>query len=247
MPDETGGIDVKYWCVCMAVLLVLGASLLPARAQDGGTAGDADTPMATPTAADKTLAARAFELARKAQGTMGQEQANFLLNDWPRGVVNLLTGDKPIKAKELSEARGMAKGFAEILEKAPTWPQPPSIIVPYTRTAPVIDGTLRDPAWKKALVLHGACALNSTTKVDNTTWRLMWDEHDLYLGVTCADKEVIAPKVGHNGDIYDYDCVEFFLLPDFSTRQYWELEVGATGESLRSAQYQVAGSLGRAQ
>jgi len=221
---------VKFYCVGMVVLLALFAGVLPVFAADTATPGAADKVIVAPSKADKAMATHVLDLAHKAQGTVGQESANFILNGWPHDGVRVLTGETPSTAKGIVWARELVQSFIDVLEKVPTWPKPPAIVVPYTEKAPVIDGKLDDLAWKNALVLHGASALNTTKQVDNTTWRLMWDEHYLYLGVNCADKEVIAPKLEHNGPIYNYDCVEFFLLPDFNTRKYWEIEVSATGD-----------------
>lgn len=185
-----------------------------------------------PTAADKELGARALELGKKAQGTMGQESANFLLNDWPSGLVKVLMSDEKVPEDQLGFARGCIKNFADTLAKVPGWPTPPSVRVPYTKSMPVIDGKLNDAAWQHALVLQGVCVLNEKKRAAGpaTTWRLMWDEKYLYLGVSCADTKIIAPRVGHNGPIYDNDCVELFLLPDFAKGVYWELEVSAIGD-----------------
>jgi len=211
----------------LGIVAMLGSMLLvaPCQAEE-----KEKPPIVAPTDADKALAARALELAQKAQGTQGQESANFLLNDWPRGCARILAGEQPANAKDLEFARGLIGGIADCLQKAPTWPKQLAVDVPYTKQAPVIDGKLDDRAWKKALVLKGAYVLNDTKCVNNTTWRLMWDEQNLYVGVQCDDAEIVAPKLPHNGDIYNYDCVELFLLPDLKKGQYWELEMSASGD-----------------
>jgi hypothetical protein len=195
----------------------------------GLTAAWAAEPTVAPTAEDKALATKALALAKVAEGNMGRETANFLLRDWPNGLAKMLLGDAPATASGLTFARDVVKGMLVPLERAATWPKPPALQVPRAKTAPKIDGTLDDPAWKRARVLRGAYAFNETAKVDNTTWRLLWDAQYLYIGVACTDDDVIAPVVERDGKVFDNDCIEAFVLPDWKTLAYWELEVSAVG------------------
>ncbi len=192
-------------------------------------AADAPEPTVAPTAEDKALATRTLAAARADENNMGRETANFLLRDWPGGLAKMLLGDTPATAKGLEFARGVLKGMLIPLERAQKWPTPATIKVPFAKTAPKIDGKLDDPAWKHARVLKGAYAFNETKKIDNTTWKLLWDAQYLYVGVECKDADIIAPDVKRDGAVYDNDCVEAFVLPDMKTLQYWELEANPTG------------------
>jgi len=206
--------------VCVFGLLII----TPAFAEEKPPA-----PIVAPTAEDKALAARVIPLAKAAQGTLGQESANIILNGWPGGLVPLLSGEKPATADQLSFARSVLGGIVAALVQAPTWPHPKLIKVPHAKTAPVIDGKLDDPAWKHAVVLKGAYPLNSLTVEHNTTWRMLWDAHYLYIGVECLDSDLSAPVLPRDGAVYNADCIEFFIMPDAKTRCYWELEFGITG------------------
>jgi hypothetical protein len=192
-------------------------------------AAEAPEPTVAPSAEDKALATHALALATADLNNMGRETANFLLYDWPNGLAKQLLGETPATAKSLDFARSVVKGMLTPLERAQSWPAPPTLKVPYARKAPKMDGKLDGPEWKHALVLHGAYAFNETTRTDNTTWKLLWDQHYLYVGVYCQAEDIVAPIVKRNGPVYDNDCVEAFILPEMKTLQYWELEANPTG------------------
>lgn len=188
-------------------------------------------PKEAPTDADKALAAKAIQLAEKCRDNLGREQSNFLLNDWPRYSVKFLAGEAVANHKQLVEARNRVTGFIEVLDKAKNWPQPPKMKIPYTKKAPVIDGKLDDKVWKKAWNSTDYYELNSDklVKTPKQTWRMMWDEQYLYMSADCADTDIISPVLPRDGEVYNYDCVELFVMPDFANAEYWELEFGVTG------------------
>lgn len=218
---------VRVWLLCLLLVATLGA-VLPTLA------ADAPAPIAAPTDADKALAARAFALVKEVQGTPGQEAANFL-NDWPGKLARMLAGEVPANAGDLNFARSMVGELVGVMEISKTMAKPPSLKVPRARRAPIIDGKLDDAAWKRALVIKGAYVMNSLEKSDTTIWRLCWDKQYLYVGIECRDADIIAPVVERDGPVYATDCVEAFVLPDFATRTYWELEFGPTGSVFDSA------------
>ena len=43
------------------------------------------------------------------------------------------------------------------------------------------------------------------------------------------DTDIIAPVLPRDGEVFGYDCLEVLLLPDLAKREYWEIDVGATG------------------
>jgi hypothetical protein len=58
--------------------------------------------------------------------------------------------------------------------------------------APTIDGALDDPAWKKAAVigeLYQVEPKEGQPADERTIVRMLYDENNLYFGITCYDKE----------------------------------------------------------
>ncbi len=187
--------------------------------------------LVAPTAADKEMAAKAVEAAKAAQGTPAQEQANFLMNDWPSYSIKTLSSDTKVKPKDLAGARSLLKEMYDVIIQGPTWPIPEKVTVPLATEVPVIDGKLDEAAWAKAYTYTKSYAYNKNvllTKNQNT-WKMLWDKNYLYFAFECQDENIIAPKEPRDGMPFKYDCVEMFILPDFKKAEYWELVIGATG------------------
>ena len=114
----------------------------------------------------------------------------------------------------------------------------PSLVVPRTSTAPVIDGNTSDAVWRKAAVISGLLpALKVTAKEDlaiqATTVRVLWDEQNLYVAFDCIDDDVFSTgTMKHDDDIYKEDVCEVFLDGKGDGRQYVEIQVSPTGINL---------------
>ncbi len=206
-------------CLSGLWLLAWGRDMTPAE------------PTVRPTDADKTLARHALAAAQQAQGTVGQEQANMLLNGWVHGMLDELSGRTPATAKQLAGARNEVTHEISVMESALSWPQPLAVMVNYAVRPPVIDGKLDDVVWQSATTFTGAFPLNSAvvSPTPKTVWRLLWDEQYLYAGFECEDPQIIAPPLERDGAVYNSDCVELFLMPDKTKMTYWELEFSPTG------------------
>jgi hypothetical protein len=191
-----------------------------------------------PTAEDKALAARVEAIAKISRGTPGQEAANFLLGEWPRDLIPLLKGEEKATADELSSARSAVSRVLETAEKGPAWPKPETMRVPLARKAPIIDGKLDDPAWKDAFVMTGVYVYDEKERREApaTTWRILWDREYLYFAFECADEDIEARPMRKDGPVYEDDCVEIYLLPDFSSGLYWEIVISPTGNLFDSLQ-----------
>jgi hypothetical protein len=189
------------------------------------------TPLVSPSAEDKALAERATAAAKAAQETPAREQANFLMSGWPNKQLIMLGGTNQIAPSSLDFARKIVTEMMEVIEKGPTWPRPSKLTVPYSSTAPVIDGLLDDSAWAKAVTLTTSYAYNKIEPLTKpvTTWKILWDEKYLYFAFDCADEDIIAPVLPRDGMPFKFDSVEIFLLPEFRQSLYWELVIGATG------------------
>ena len=216
---------------CYFSVLLLTTLVLPSVAQQNAPAPANAPPLyVAPTAEDKALAAEIEAGAKAGQGTAAQEAINFATNDWPKNFLPILKGEKPATGEELQNARNTMNWLADAIRKGPKWPKPEKVKGPHADTPPVLDGTLDDPVWAKAATFTGGYEFGSATKAADpaTTWRVLWDENYLYFGFQCADTDIIAPELKRDDKVYDFDCVEMFILPDFKLGKYWELIVSPT-------------------
>lgn len=183
------------------------------------------------TAEDRALAARMDKARQAAEGTPGKESANFINTAaWEQYFYLLLKGERRGTAKDFSRARRRILEIAEIVEKGPLWPRPSAVRAPFADSPMKIDGKLDEPLWKQAAVFQGCHLLNQSAKLDGpkTVWRVTWDEKYLYFGFECQDKDLISPVMKRDDQIFLYDCVEMFILPEFQTGAYWEIVIGAS-------------------
>lgn len=192
----------------------------------------------TITPEDKFLAARADAVIKEVEGTPGQEQANFLRTPPRDRWIKELRGETPAKKGSLGWPRKDIACNIRVASMGPDWPRPPLARVPFAAQAPKIDGRLDDPAWAKALTYHKTYLFN--TKVEGnspkTTWKLMWDDKYLYVAFDCVDVDIVSAKRRRDEAVYEDDCVEMMILPDFRFRAYWELIIGPSDSIYDSIQ-----------
>jgi len=205
---------------------------------------------AEPSAEDRALAERVETLLAQSTSTVGREQGLWLTGDWQSGWLPTLKGEKEGGPDDLAHARRMLSGVANNLERSLTWPAPPTIRVPFTTQPPVVDGKLDDACWKQAWTSTGLYEYDSTVRLDTPamTWRAAWDGQNLYFGYECADARMDAPIMARDGPVWNYDCVEVFLLPELRLGVYWEIVVSPTGmlfDALQSKRFDAWGTFGR--
>jgi hypothetical protein len=210
-------------------------------------AGCASRPPAGRIAKERlTLAARAQEVLTRAGTTPGREFANRLRTaPYPDHLLQL-KGEAPPGAAGLSAAD--LADFANVVDLAEqglSWPLPPLARVPFAAVPPKIDGRLDDAAWARALTYTNMFSFNTREPGGPaTTWRLLWDTENLYVAYTCADPDVVAPIRARDDAVYNDDCVEIFILPQFRFRTYWELVVNASGSIFDSVECKLADEWG---
>lgn len=106
---------------------------------------------------------------------------------------------------------------------------PSSYLISYTTTSPTIDGVLNEPIWSQAkhtqhFVIHDS----GRTAPVNTFAQLTWDNHYLYLAVTCEDKDIYAHYTKHQSPLFRRDdLVEIFIDPDGDGKNYIEIGFSA--------------------
>jgi hypothetical protein len=185
----------------------------------------------TPTAQDHALATHFSELLKQLDQPDGiaREVANNARSNNAERLVKMMQANDAVDAKYLRHARGLLGWLTPQLEAAAELMAPTPFPVAQKRGTIVIDGKLDEKAWTRAaettLKFEGANAAD----VPATRAKLLWDEKYFYIGYTVPDANIVAPEMKRDNNVWDYDCVELFLLPHKRFGLYWELEFGATG------------------
>ena len=102
----------------------------------------------------------------------------------------------------------------------------PTYTVLRTAKPITIDGRLDDPVWERirpvsALTIHdGTRAATVLTEA-----KLCWDDRNLYVTFTCADKDLRARFTKRDDPVCSDDAVEVFLCPTNNLTDYYEFEV----------------------
>jgi hypothetical protein len=235
---------------CLRSMVPGGAGLVLALAAFAGCRTvETQAPSVAPTIEDMALAERAIEAARRAEGTPGQEMANMLMREWPYARVRRLKGEQPATAKELEDARAYVRDVTEtILEKGPGWPVLEQVEIPFASEAPRIDGKVNEPVWQRAGIFRETFPFNQAEAVPRpaNVWRVLWDETHLYFAFECADEDIVAPVMQRDEAVFNDDCVEMFILPEFRLGVYWEVVVSPSGsifDGLQAKKFQGWGCL----
>jgi hypothetical protein len=95
----------------------------------------------------------------------------------------------------------------------------------YTETAPVIDGTLDDPAWNRAKEIRLLRNQDGSTPRFETTARLLWDDTFLYVGFACEDTQIYATMTERDATLWEQEVVEIFVDANCDQISYVEVEI----------------------
>lgn len=184
------------------------------------------------------LAERADAAIVSAGDGVGREYANRLRSEHRPAWHAYFRGDGrrpgyPSQAQVVADFETLI----EFIEAAVTWPKPGVYGIPKASKAPVIDGVLDDEVWGQAMTWRETYSFNQTNAAGPATvWRMLWDDNALYFAFDCADTDVIAPERERDGEVFNDDCVEMFILPDLLFRTYWELVIAPNGSVFDSLQ-----------
>ena len=79
----------------------------------------------------------------------------------------------------------------------------------------VVDGKMDEASWKNAEVqpLSNFFRLDKPVDKQNTKFRMMWDDTNIYLFYECEDTSLTARETIFDGRTYLDDCAEFFVVP----------------------------------
>jgi len=105
---------------------------------------------------------------------------------------------------------------------------------PRADAAPALDGKLDDAAWQKAPLVSGFRHFGKDVLVPvQTSFRLLWDDKCLYLGVRCDEPEMakLSPiKFAHDEHaVFGNETIEFFLDPNHTHDVYYQLAFNCAG------------------
>jgi hypothetical protein len=107
---------------------------------------------------------------------------------------------------------------------------PLQYIVPFTNSAPVVDGKIDDVAWQNSPWTDSFIDIEGQSK-PLPTWstraKMTWTNDGLYIAAEIIDPHVWA-YLKNQDDIVFYDNdFEVFIDPDNDTHNYYEIEVNA--------------------
>ncbi len=125
---------------------------------------------------------------------------------------------------------GLLTGFAVAADDYPIYVYP----CPKAETPPEIDGKLDDAVWQQAPLVSGFTLFGTDQPVNpQTSFRLLWDDQFLYLGVHCDEPQMdkISPvKYAQDEQaIFSSETIEFFVDPDHTHDLYYQLAFNVSG------------------
>jgi len=99
---------------------------------------------------------------------------------------------------------------------------------------PVLDGKLDDTVWQQAPLVSGFRHFGKDTLVSvQTSFRLLWDDKFLYLGVRCDEPEMskVSPiKFAQDEhSVFGNETIEFFVDPNHTHDAYYQLAFNCAG------------------
>ncbi len=93
--------------------------------------------------------------------------------------------------------------------------QQPVYKVSRARGPVTIDGRMDEESWKNAEIqpLANFFRLDKPVEKQNSKFRMLWDDTNLYLFYECEDTSLTARETNFDGRTYMDDCAEFFIVP----------------------------------
>jgi len=122
--------------------------------------------------------------------------------------------------------------------QAPATMPPPIVLPEYsvrrTLGAVKIDGVLDEESWRKAVSTGPITSYYTPNSPRVTEAKLLWDDTQLYLAITCLDTDVRGTRTAHDSDVFAEDCVELFIMEQRFKDKYQhflEYEINALGST----------------
>ena len=95
-----------------------------------------------------------------------------------------------------------------------------------TKVAPRLDGTLNDPAWRRAKPQPLAMMVTGKPPAPFSSVRMLWDSENLYVAIDCRETELADMKadevVNDRTRVWRNNGIELFLDPDNKGRTHFQ-------------------------
>jgi len=95
-----------------------------------------------------------------------------------------------------------------------------------------IDGNLTEKDWKntKPVGEFYIFPTHNYEKKDITEAKILWDDENIYIAFKAYDKHIEATRTQRLTDVYNDDCIEFFVSPfKNNVKVYINFEINALG------------------
>lgn len=180
--------------------------------------------------ADHEFQRGAMPLERWPQGKVLEDIHSFQVPASASGSLRVLSGfynDQgrlPVDQPEGQD--GADRLLGPVIPIAPSESQPlPEYHAKRTRHPPVIDGDLKDAAWKSANPVTLVTSFDGHPASLRTVARVLYDDAYLYVAFDCEDPDVWGTLLKRDEPIYNEEVVEIFLDANADLKTYNELEV----------------------
>lgn len=101
----------------------------------------------------------------------------------------------------------------------------PSYTVTRTTATIDIDGVLDDADWKRAEEFVMSDAYTGGATPQKSTFRMVWDDSYLYVGVYFEDHDAWATYTEEDDPLWEEEVLELFIDPDGDGNTYYEHEI----------------------
>ena len=98
----------------------------------------------------------------------------------------------------------------------------PSYTVTRTTGSIIIDGKLDEADWERAEERVMVDAYTGGVTPQKSTFRMLWDDSYLYLGVYFEDRDAWATYTEEDGPLASEEILSFFIDPDGDGNTYYE-------------------------
>jgi len=231
------------------ILISLLAESLVVQADDK-TAKQPATIYAEPTDKDRELAAVFTQAIKDQEKQMTQELMTLLGDGSERArkwaglpaslagdykAVKALSGELKVSPRELAVARSTLEKLKVNLLSYQAAAAPRSYQIPRVKTGTfdllLADGLSADAAAPAGLVVDMDMPYPKTEPVKPSPGKctLAWSEEALYLYYVVNDNTPSAKQRDRDGEVYDDDCVELFIVTQNNPTKYWELNINTVG------------------
>jgi len=223
--------------VWMSVALLLAVTMVV------GGCGKPAEPLVFATEEDKQLAAEYRELYATRDKVLLRETFNGIAPKDAEKFLTILDGKEGVNEGDMSYIRARMGDIVKQMKAAKGFKGPATLTIAKAPSKIIVDGDLSDDAWKAATPITDWYTLNSgvTPEKDmqKTSLRILWDEDNLYFAFEADDVTPDWPRLKRDGEIYNHDCFEIFILPSKRWNMYWELEFNAAGSIMDNLCYKT--------